>query len=389
MFRRFSHHLPHYFQKHLSRQLEELYLSVAIQDFALAAVVLFEPIYLYGLGFSIRDILMYYIVVYALYYILVPLGGKFVARFGPERSIAISTVFLVFYYASLFLVPDWNWFFWVAPVMFAFQKMFYWPAYHTDFMVASDQGERGKEYSGLWSLSTLMYILGPAAGGLLITFFGFHGLFTFVILTIIVSSVPLFVSKVKPPRESFSYWESFWQPFTRFHLRSTLGYLALGEELILLVIWPIFIALTFKSFASIGGAVAAATLVTALVTLYIGKVIDQGRRPLALRWASIITALGWFVRPWLRAVPLVFASDTVGRIVKNTTFVSLTSITYEKALKEHSLTERAVFFEQGFAIAKMLMAAGVIILMNWLQPFTAAFMAAGAVSFLYLVFARR
>lgn len=389
MFKRFSNHLPHYFHKHLSRQLEELYLSVAIQDFALAAVVLFEPIYLYSLGFPIRDILLYYIVVYALYYFLVPLGGKFVARFGPERSIAISTVFLVLYYTSLLLVADWQIFFWVAPVMFALQKTFYWPAYHTDFMVASDQGERGKEFSGLWSLSTLMYILGPAFGGLIITIYGFPGLFTFVILTIIVSSAPLFIRKIKPPGEKFSYWASFCQPFTRLHVRSMLGYLALGEELILLVIWPIFIALTFNSFASIGGAVAAATLVTALVTLYIGRLIDRGQRPVALRWASIVTAVGWFIRPWLQSVPLVFASDTLGRIAKNTSFVSLTSITYEKALKQRSLVGRAVFFEQGFSIAKLLMAAAVIVLMEWLSPFTAAFMAAGVVSFMYLIFARR
>lgn len=387
----FSHlflHLPHYFQKHFSRQLRELYMSVAIQDFALAAVTLFEPIYLYGLGYSISDILMYYIVVYALYYILVPLGGKFVARSGPERSIVISTLCLVGYYLSLFLVKDAAIFFWVAPVMFALQKTFYWPAYHADFIAASDQGQRGKEYSGLWSVSTLMYIIGPALGGLLISLFGFNVLFGFVIITIILSSVPLFIAPVRPPRENFSYWQAFWQPFTGFHLRSTIGYLALGEELVLLAVWPIFISLIFTSYASIGGAVAVATLLTALATLYIGKLIDQGRRPLALRWAGIITALGWLVRPWLQAIPAVFTSDTIGRIAKNATFVSLTSLTYEKAVKEQSPIERGVFYEQGFGIAKVFIAAVIIVLMKWLEPFTAAFLAAGLVAFFYLIFAR-
>src|SRR5690349_2126419 len=261
MFNRQMFHQPHYFQKHLSQQLEELYLSVAILDFALAAVVLFEPIYLYNLGYSISHILMYYIMVYGVYYFLVPLGGKFVAHQGPERSIALSTVFLVGYYIALSQVQYHSIMFWVTPLFFSLQKMFYWPAYHTDFIVTSNQGQRGKEFSGLWSLSTLMYILGPIIGGLLIAVFGYNVLFIFVIMTIILSSIPLFFTRVHAPEEHFSYWESFRWPFTRKHIRSTLGYLALGEELILMVIWPIFIFLTYKeAYASIGGAVALATL---------------------------------------------------------------------------------------------------------------------------------
>lgn len=388
MFTRFSSHFPHYFQKHPSRQLEELYLSVAIQDFALAAVIIFEPIYLIGLGFSIRDILMYYIVVYAVYYMLLPLGGKFVAQVGPERSIAISTVFLVGYYGSLFLIQGNPFFFWVAPLIFAFQKMFYWPAYHTDFIVASNQRQRGKEFSGLWSVSTCMYILGPAFGGLMITWFGFNGLFLFVVTAIILSSVPLFLTRVSPPQEKFSYWDSFWLPFTSQHLRSTLGYFGLGEELILLTVWPIFLFLTFKSFSALGWAVALATLVTAMTILYLGKIIDRGGRGRLIRWGTWLTAANWLVRPWLRHVPAVLTSDLLGRIAKNSTFVGITSLTYEKALKERTIIERSVFFEQGFALGKAFIAAAVIVLMTWIEPFAAAFWAASAVSLLYLFFAR-
>ncbi|MBI5466762.1 MAG: MFS transporter [Candidatus Kerfeldbacteria bacterium] len=386
MYRVFAHFSPHYFQKRFSHQLEELYISVAILDFALAAVTLFEPVYLFQLGYSISHILLYYIVVYGLYYFLVPLGGKFVARFGPERSIAVSSIMLVGYYLSLMLVATVPAFFWVAPVFFALQKMWYWPAYHTDFIMTSDQGERGKEFSGLWSLSTLMFILGPVFGGFLIKYFGFSALFLVVIGLIIVSNAPLFIQPVPYKRRAFSYWQAIKQPFTKLHIRSTIAYLALGEELVLLVIWPIFIALAFKDFLNLGGAIAVATLITGLVTLYIGKVIDRHQTKRALRWGAIVTAFIWITRPLLKGIPAVFTSETIGRIAKNTTFVPLTAMTYERALGENQIIERSVFYEQGFALAKTLIAAVIIILAQFLSPFTASFVAAAAVSLLYLLF---
>lgn len=387
MFRKYSFHRPHYFRKHLSRQLEELYLSVALLDLALAAVVLFEPIYLYNLGYSISYIMLYYVVVYGAYFFLLPFGGKFLSRFGPEKSILLSSFMLIGYYLCLALLPQAAALFWIAPLLFALEKTFYWPAYHTDFLRTSDQGERGREFSGLWSLSTMMYIIGPIMGGVAIKLFGFVGLFIGVMAIILFSNLPLFFKPVPWKPESFDGWKIFWQPFKKIHLRSTLGYLALGEELILMVIWPIYIALTFKdNYLSIGGVVAGATLITALVTLYIGKVVDDGRRRWVLRWSGAITALIWVIRPLLKLPVVVFISDACGRIFKNSTYVSMTAITYEHAQREGQLIARSILYEQGFAIAKTLMALAVVVLAVQVNPFTAAFILAAVASLGYLIF---
>src|SRR5207247_1058254 len=152
----------------LSTQLEELYMSVAIMEFAVAAISLFEPIYLWTLGYRVPQIAFFYLIVYVAYYPLVPLGGKFVAKFGHERSILISTFFYVGYYVALISIRWHPSLFALAPILFALQKTFYWPAYHFDFIRFSAREERGREFSGLWSLSTMMAVLGPIAGGFLV-----------------------------------------------------------------------------------------------------------------------------------------------------------------------------------------------------------------------------
>lgn len=386
MFNLAAHHFPSYFHKRLNKRLGGLYLAVTMLDFALAMVVLFEPVYLYKLGYSIQHILFYYIVVYGVYYFIVPLGGKFVARFGPARSMAVSSVMLIGYYLSLLLVATQPTFFWIAPVFFALQKMLYWPAYHMDFILSSDQGERGKEFSGLWSLSTIVYIIGPVLGGLIIQQSGFTVLFLLVMFLILLSNLPLFMTPMSYHGSLSSYWKMLRQPFSKLHLRTTLAYFALGEELIMLTIWPIFIAITFVSYEKMGGAIAVATLITAIVTLYIGKLIDSNNPVKTLRFGALATAVVWFLRPMLNTIGLVFTSDTFGRIAKNTTFVTLTTASYGKALRENQVIERSVMYEQGFALGKTFIAAVIIIAASFLSPFTAAFVAASAVSLLYLLF---
>lgn len=361
-------------------------MAVTMLDFALAMVVLFEPVYLYKLGYTIQHILLYYIVVYGLYYFIVPLGGKFVAHKGPGRSMAISSLFLIGYYLALLLVPVSGIWFWIAPIFFSLQKTFYWPAYHTDFILNSDKRERGKEFSGLWSLSTVVYIIGPAIGGLIIQQAGFNVLFTLVMVFILLSNIPLFIVGTSRHAAISSYWQMLKQPFTQMHIRTTLAYLSLGEELVMLVIWPIFIALAFSSYEKMGGAIAVATLITAVVTLYIGKLIDKHHPKSTLRWGAVLSACVWFIRPFARTIGLIFISDTAGRIAKNTTFVTLTTASYGKAVQESQVIERSVFFEQGFALGKTFIAAVIIILASFTSPFTAAFFAAAGVSLLYFVF---
>lgn len=381
----FSRKLHRIFRPSLSRELKELYFAVGIQDLALAAILLFEPIYLYERGFSLQHILAYYIVCYSLYFIIIPFGGIFVAKRGPARGIMVSTFFLIGYYATFILIPSYRGLFWVAPVILALQKMFYWPAYHTDFIQTSDQGQRGEEFSGLWSLETAVYVIGPAIGGAIIKFFGFPTLFISVMAVILAANIPLLMQKIDHRPQSFSYWDSFCLPFRKIHIRSALAYMAVGEQLILLVIWPIFISITYHDFFSIGGIVALATLITAVYTIFIGRILDRGKWRQTLRWGGLLNIVVWATRPLIRSVTGVFLSDTAGRISQNTLYVTMTDVTYERALREPNLIERAMFFEQGLSLGKVVIAALIIIIAQWVPPFTAAFLLAGAMSGLYLL----
>lgn len=383
MFNGFHLTQRHYFHRHLQKQLQELYASVAIMDFALAAVIVFEPIYLWQKGYGVTAIMTYYLVVYGLYFFLAPLGGSFIAKYGPARSISVSTVFLAAYYGALLLIsvdPLW---FWVAPVLFALQKMFYWPAYHVDFLENANPQEQAKEYSALWSLSTAVAVLGPLLGGVVASVFGFPTLFTGAMMLILLSSIPLFVARKKHLPASFPWRTNLFNLFRRENISRLVGFLGLGEELLLLTIWPLFLALSFKNYETFGGAIAAATLITALCTLALGEYLDHHQPKKPLRIAALFTMIVWLTRPFLQALKLVFLSDTIGRFFKNGSFVSIVNLVYQRARSDGRHLRHAVMFEQGFAVAKALAALCVILLSLWWSPFTASFIVAGVFSLFY------
>ncbi|MFH0828890.1 MAG: MFS transporter [Candidatus Kerfeldbacteria bacterium] len=382
---RLTWHFPHYFKKHLSVQLEELYLTSAITDFAVSALTLFEPIYLWSLGYRIRELMLYYCMLYVLYFFLVPLGGKFVARFGHERSILISTVWMVGYYAALMAIADVSAFFYIAPVFYALQKTFYWPAYHFDFIRFSVKEERATEYSGIAALSTIMYTIGPIAGGVITKFFGFNALFFTGIVAILLSSIPLFAITAPPKREEFSYWKSFILPFRKRYHRTTLAYLSLGNELILMTVWPVFMLLVLGDILDVGVLVGVSALFTAIITLIIGKWTDRTPKRNVLAVGGLGTMAIWMLRIVSRIPPLVLALEWLGRPFYNSAVVSMTSMTYDRA-HEDDYSWHGVLYEQGYAIAKSLIALAVFFLASITDPFAAAFVLAALVSPLYCVF---
>src|SRR5262245_35315291 len=97
---------PQYFKTKLPAQIRELYLTSAMMDFAGSAIALFEPVWLWSLGYGLQGIMGFYLLVYVPYFFLLPLGGKFVAKYGPEKSIALSTVWLVIYFLGLITIKN-------------------------------------------------------------------------------------------------------------------------------------------------------------------------------------------------------------------------------------------------------------------------------------------
>lgn len=374
-----------FFATRLSYQVRELYLSVSIVDFAVAMVAIFEPIYLYRQGFSIEKILLFYLAVYIGYLAFVPLGAKFARRFGYERAILVGSPFLAAYYLALFLIPQNPWFAAAAVAAFVVQKTFYWPGYLADFAHFGRGSERGREVSNILMIAMVVSIAGPVAGGLLLSQWGFAALFAVATALIIASNVPLLATPERFRPVPFSYFGSFRRLFYPENHRNFFGFLGFGEELIAMVIWPVFIYTIVSDFLELGSIVAAATLVTTAALLFVGRMVDgdkQNRRPI-LKIGAVFSSGVWLLRVIVSGAFGVFLTDALGRTAKNAVVVPLMADTYDHA-NETSIMKTVIFFEMSLIVGKIL-AILVSLAALWFYPgsFAALFVIAAAMTLLY------
>ena len=356
-------------------------------DFAVAAVALFEPIYLYTLGYSLQVILLFYIEVYIVYFILLPIGAKFANRFGYEHSMTLSTIFLVGYYLALYAIGTSPIFLVIAPILFAVNKSLYWTGYHADFAEYSDGKERGKQVGEMDAIDSIVYIIGPIVGGAILAIWSFNILFIFAAILILGSSIPLLTTKEKFKITEFSYQDAYERLFSKKNRRKLFAYIGFGEELVVMVIWPIFIYVVVTNFFSVGMIVALATFTTTIAALYIGKLADKRSKRGIVRFGAISSTFIWLIRIIATAGWHVFLIDSFSRITKRTIAVPLMAMTYERAQK-HSVMKSIVNFELALVLGKLLAAIIIFILLFFFPPawgFTIAFIIGGSMTLLYVL----
>ncbi len=117
--------LPHYFTFRLEQEVKDLYASAGIADVALAAMLIFEPIYMYqALNLSVVQILLFFAAVYFWYILLIPLGGMVTAKYGYRKALVLSVPFQILYWLSLLFAGSYSFLLLIAPIFYALEKSF-------------------------------------------------------------------------------------------------------------------------------------------------------------------------------------------------------------------------------------------------------------------------
>lgn len=345
-------HLQNYFPKAIRREIGELYASAAISNFAGSLVLLFEPIFLYSaLGFSVTKVLGFFAVVYAVYIVTIPLGGKVASVYGYRHCIALSVPFQIFYWLALLASISHPNAAFVAAAVYGLSKTFYWPGFHSVMARYGQSQEMGREFGAIYAIMSLANIAGPLAGGLVAQRYGFEGGFFAAAIVYCFSIFPLlmakeiFVPKLYRFKDTLELYKTFPKKF--------LGYMGFGEELLFMVVWPIFIYITVKNFESTGALITGASLVAAALALVIGKISDQYTKKMLVRLGAFFTALIWVARTAIANVWGVFTMDSLGRTAKETYFIPLSTLVYLRSEATH-IIPYSVFFEQSLAIGKLL-----------------------------------
>lgn len=297
-------------------ELSELYVSMLFRNLALSLVGIFVPIYLYQLGYSLVSILSFFGVFFTFRIMWDFVGGFIVARLGPKHGMAISYILQVVALAMFTTMPYITWPIWIIAILWGGANSIFFIAYHVDFSKIKHSIHGGKELGNMNIMERIGAMLGPLVGGILATTAGPQYAFMAATVFFIFGTIPLFLSaepvKVKQHLD-----------FKGLHAdtikRDLLSYAALTvEHSIGLVLWPLFISLfviTGAIYVKIGGLASLSAVIAVLTAYSIGKLIDNNRGALLLKYSAYANTAVHLARPFIStltgATVLTAAQETL------------------------------------------------------------------------------
>jgi MFS family permease len=259
----------------LNRQLErsEVYWAWTLKSFGLSFVSIFLPIYLYQLGYTVPTIFAYYLMMHIMRFCIEPTNGWLVARYGAKHVLAASFYLLLVQLGLFLTLPSMHWPLWLLSAISAMGLSAHFLALHVEFSSVKTGRNIGHEVSLLNELGSLGSALGPLLGGFIATWFGIQFSFVAALVVLSFAALPLFrTGEIHGPK-AYNLRQLRLKPIWR-DLVSEMG--AGVDSNLVNFLWPFAIFLVVGSYATVGAITTLALLLTLVVSVGVGRLLDRG-----------------------------------------------------------------------------------------------------------------
>ena len=300
---------------HLSRFLHNKYNVLVIADtfrqVALSMIVLFVPIFLYKIGFSVLAIAYYLFFIFMGSIISHFIIFKYLIKLGVKKILIASYVINIFFYLLLFsseiiinLLGS-SVFIALTAFLYILSTTLYWSAHHVYFVNTTAIKKSGIKLGIILAVPIIFAIIGPFLGGLLITSFSFKIAFlTSALLMIIASLLLLFSEKIKTNKPKLK----FKKILDVKRMRKNIIYFSQGVIFAVTgFIWPFYLFIASIKLISIGAIYLLSNFVCSASSYLTGKETDKKGNKLL----SIIGIMGHSLTLIFRALTKSIGGITI------------------------------------------------------------------------------
>jgi len=354
------HHHEFWWRFFPKKELNQIYVSVAVRAFAISLIGIFIPLYLHlDQGYSLQETLLFFVFYSVIFAIMTPLAAKFAATFGVKHSVLLGMPFYLAFVVLLYTLPYFKIPLIIIAALIGISQAFYWMGLHLAFHHASDHQHRGEEFGKRASVTVIGGMFGPLLGGVLITLVGFQVLFGLVSLLLLIAAIILFGSKENHTKYHFSVRSVI----NKKHWKNSLFFVSEGTRVITNgVIWPLFIFIILGSYLSIGIVGSLLSGVSAILLWVVGKYSDRCDKRKIIRWGTYFDSLSWFLRAFVITPLQVFLVTILSALTTGVRESPLGALQYDKAKGEIAayFVSREVFI----CLGRILMLVLVLMIDN-------------------------
>jgi MFS family permease len=256
-----------------------------------------------------------------------------VTKVGVKGAFLVSTLLLILFILLVFgattleeLVMGF--------VIWGLSAGIWWYTYHTFFLEVGDKDKVGRETSIFMLLQIGVSLIVPLVIGSLLT--AFSGLmigYFLIVVACIALVLTLFirdferlpVAKVKEVVSDI-----------RNHPRRMCSYVAMGGDSALAgFVWPLFLTMIFQNTLSLGIFAGMVTVVTAIATIWSGKLTDKMQKTKLEHLGGTIIAISWVIRALSSLTPVLFVTDIIYRIFHSFFVIPMDAYTYELGMQSN------------------------------------------------------
>ena len=279
--------------------LNRFEFSVWLHTVARSLISVFVPVLMLKNGYSIQNIILFYLIYTALDIPLNYTARSLVRKYGVKKVMMLGTFATIAFFLILGNLPPFNLLVVsLLALILAIYDTTYWIAHIYVFYDAQNKEhtDPGESVGGLQAIRTLGSLIGPALGALLLIYFGNTVLVFASIAVFALSLVPLFRLKHVydiPQEEPMPIKQLLSNKILSraFLMRAFWGVRNEVES----VLWPLFIYTLYGTIESIAAIPIIASLSTIIFSAMIGK-FSKNRSKIMILVGTAAVFLVWVLR---------------------------------------------------------------------------------------------
>lgn len=378
-------HLYHrgQFDKFVHSKFWQFELSIWLHVFARSMIDVFVPVILLQTGFSLTQVMFYYLCFMIANLPLNFVSAKLTRKIGGKLVMILSTVAVISFFLFLnniqiaaSLTP-----LIILGLLAALYDALYYVSHIYLFLESEEkESDQNKDVSILYIIRQIAILLGPAAGGLIFIFANQNALISTSVFFFILSMIPLFYIKGmpdKPTRSPMKIKEFLAHPREKrnYFSISLFGIHANAEA----VLWPLFIYTVFQSIESVAYVPIIVSITAMIFTYSIGKLTKKGTTELIMLGSTLVGIM-WFLRMINQNPTFYYISIVFVGLFSLLISLPLDSDLMRRGRQIDSLT--AALYRNVFSMTPRILLYAILIIV--LEVFKVSFIAA-AISLFFLI----
>ena len=253
-------------------ELKRLYWAHTIRSLAANMSMIFVPIYFYRIGYSVTDIMSYFLY-FSIFWGLTQYPAlRITNKFGANKIMALGLLLEGVHILMLATVQNYGWPLWSIGFIAGLAVAFYWPGFRACFAQSLLHKRIGPAVGVAAALYLVAYGAAPAIGGAIASYFGIEILYGLAMLCFIAAALPLFNAPEIVKNTDIKLSSLNWRRIKR-DLVANFGDNI--DDSVLSNIWPLFIFLLVPTYIGVGILSSITIVASIIISLYVGRKIRK------------------------------------------------------------------------------------------------------------------